>query len=153
MTGSISAITRLADLTKCVTLILQANALQPTSKLVWIGNPQTIQNLRIQTDANSNKMDYAKELREFNTIEGFPVYTTTNCPSTHLILVDINECVIGEGEAPAVNFFENGTWYDGTNTISGASSRCSFFQAEIQTDFAIRQDKAISVINGLTWGA
>jgi HK97 family phage major capsid protein len=159
---AISNLTRKKDLLKAMEKLADNEI--PMDNPYWLMNTRTYYNLLSQTDSNSNPMDYARELSmnyQNPTLFGYPVAITNNIPrnlgndgdESEVYIFDAATCIIGDGMKLTVEVFPNGTYYDGTNVISGVSTDETVIRAILETDFICKHDTAISVITAIDWGA
>lgn len=152
--GSPTAATRKTDLLNAETKLINSNV--KMENVVWFMNPKVKQNLKVQVDSNSNPMDYAREIMNSNTLFGYPIFTTTQIPfsgTCNVYLIDMQYVIIGQGEAPTLEFFKNGSYWDGTKTVSGQDTRESVFSAIEGVDIVLTEPLAGAKITGVTWGA
>lgn len=141
------------DLLKAKKMLAIANI--PLSNPVWIMPEACKVELESRVDANSNPMDYARQLQETGKIYGYPVFSTNAIAGTssyNVYLIDIAQCIIGEGQSLTIEFVPNGDYWDGSKTVSGRSTDTSVYTAMLDVDFALKYDKAGAVIQSVTWG-
>lgn len=72
---------------------------------------------------------------------------------TEIYLVDADQLIIGKDMDMELQVFENGTYHDGTNIVSGVSSDETVVRAIMRTAFGMRYTKAAAMLTGVTWGA
>jgi len=125
------------------------------NKVCWMMHPSVMNDLETQVGTDYHATDYAISLSTLGKLFGYPVYTTTQIPfssTTSIFLVDMSYCIIGEGNAATLKFKENGSYYDGANTVSGDVTGESVFTAEEELDFVMTSSLAGVELTGVTWG-
>ena len=153
MTGTPTAITKRADLLKMKKYLLKNNI--KGNKVCWLMHPSVENDLETQVGTDYHATDYAISLSQSGKLFGYPVFTTTQIPfvsTTSVFLVDISYCIIGEGNGATLKFKENGSYYDGSNTVSGDVTGESVFTAEEELDFVMTSTLAGVELTGVTWG-
>lgn len=123
-------------------------------KPIWIMNPKA--KVHLQFLQNSNGAFVFPELQG-GLLAGFPVFVTTQIPyeagKTRVFLVDSTEMVIGQGVTLTLEFFPNGSYYDGTNVVSGISADESVYRIIEEVDFFLQHNTSVVVLTEVTWGA
>jgi len=155
MESSSTAVTIKTDMLKAIKN-LEKNDVEMINP-IWVMNPIDKIGIMAQTDANSNAMDYAKELSTGGTLFSIPVWKTTRIvPAsslTKIFLIDLGYVLMGEGAKFNLEFKKGGGYWDGSNYITGDARGESVFTAEIEEDLVLTQEFAASQITGVDWGA
>lgn len=150
-TGSISALTRKTDLANAIKLVGTHNLNMKGS--FWLMNPQQYYDLLSQTvPTYGNPMDYSVTLGASNTIYGFPVKVTSNCPNDEVYFINPNAFKIGDGLKMSLEVFPNGAYYDGSNVVSGISTDQTVVRCIVESDIIAAYDFGASIITSVTWG-
>lgn len=125
-------------------------------KPIWIMNPQAKIHLQfLQNDVGAFVFPEVAQ----NLLAGFPIFTTTllaysgTPKTTKVFLVDSSELIIAQGVALTLEFFPNGTYYDGTGVVSGISADESVYRVIEEVDFFIRHNTSVVVLENVPWGA
>ncbi len=154
-TGSATAEQIGTDLEKLPAILSNNNV--TFNKPVWLMHPREYYAIRRQVDSTSNLMYYARELRETNTLIGYPVFMTTNIPTTgsgsDIFFYDAFYLSIGEAGKPELKFTENGDWYDGADVRSGQVEDTSVFKMTEMVDLVLKQQNAACELYNVTYGA
>lgn len=93
------------------------------------------------------------------TLLGFPFRYTTNAGKTALgnssesvIFGAFRHALIGESMRIAIDASDTAAYHDGSNVVASFSLDQTVVRAISEHDFALRHDKAFSVIETVTWG-
>lgn len=123
---------------------------------VWFMNPATKTAMEFYEGEQNTNGFLFPELSQ-NLLKGVPVYTTSVIPftegETNMYLVDMDKVVIGQGLNLSMEYFPNGAYYDGANTVSGISTDQSVFRLIEEVDMFVKYDTAICKVEGVTLGA
>lgn len=144
-----------SDLANAELALMEANS--PMRKMGWLMSPRTRTYLANVRDPNNNFV--FPEVSQSNTLRGYPLRTTTQIPNniggtstgSEIYFVDFNEFIVGEAISLEIVVVPNGTYFDGTQIISGLSQDQTVIRALTAHDAAMRQPKSVAVINDVRW--
>lgn len=108
-----------------------------------------------------NLYAFRDEMLGRGTINGIPYKRTTQIPTnlgggteSEVYLADFSEVIYGDAMTLEIETFPGGAYIDASgNMISGISQDQQVIRATVQHDFAVRQDRAVAMLTGVTWGA
>lgn len=161
-----------SDLGKCLRLIMDADINlvinQAGTGAVgvrpgWIFAPRTWQYLfTVQTSLGTHA--FRDEMLR-GTLLGFPFRVTTAIPITCTAAADTGgsyseiyfgafaHAVIGEAQGVIVDASSEAAYHDGTNVIAAYSQDQTVIRVIAEHDFALRYDKAFSLVQQVSYGA
>lgn len=87
------------------------------------------------------------------TLWGFPYRVTTQCENTTVYFGCFAHAVIGESLGLIVDASQEAAYYDGSSVVAAFSQDQTVIRVIAEHDFALRHDKAFSLIDTVTWGA
>lgn len=128
-------------------------------KPVWIMAPRTKNHL--WTLRNAAGQLIVPEIRD-GFLWGYPVFVSNQVPTnlgggteTELYFADMADCLIGEDTGITVDASDTAAYYDSSAgaVVSSYSQDQTVVRAMLRVDFALRHDRSVSVITGVTWGA
>ena len=147
------------DLGQLVVKLKQADI--PMLTPGWIMAPRTEQ--KLATIQNANGVFAFRDEIIRGTLWGFPIGTTTNVPITlattgsgndnesEIYLGDFSQVLIGESMGLLVDSSQEAAYHDGSNVQAAFSLDQTVVRAIAEHDLGMRQDKAISMLTGVTW--
>lgn len=170
-TVSLSGVT--TDLGKAMRLVMdadinlvvgQATQGAVTARPGWIFAPRTWQYLfTVQTSLGTHA--FRDELMR-GTLLGFPFRVTTQIPITinssdadtggtysEIYFGAFAHAVIGDSQGVIVDASSEAAYHDGLNVVAAYSQDQTVIRVIAEHDFALRYDKAFSLIQQATWGA
>lgn len=119
---------------------------------VWILPTKVKIHLQFLRDDNGQKI--FPEL-ENNLLAGYSVISTSLIPYssnvTTAFLLEPSALLLGQGVTLLLEFFPNGTYYDGANVLSGISGDFSIFRALEEIDFFVKWQEAVVRIDNIDW--
>ena len=139
--------------------LLLKKAYVNTSSAVWIISPRTEFFLKTLVN-NMGNFVFRDEMAN-GKLHGYPYYVShfipenlgTNGNETEIYFVAADELIIAENEALIIDVSKEATYRSGTNLVSAYSLDQTIVRAIMRHDFAVRHEKAVVVINQVTWGA
>ena len=143
-----------------ITLIIQQGATGGIDvRPGWIFSPRTWQYLTTVQTTNGQYAFRDEMLR--GTLWGFPYRVTTQVPSNLGSAVNQSEvyfgafahAVIGEATGLIVDASQEAAYHDGSGVVAAFSQDQTVIRVIEEHDFALRHDKAFSLIEQVTWGA
>lgn len=172
-TSSVSLANVTADLGKCLRLIMdadinlviaQAGTGAVTVRPGWIFAPRTWQYLfTVQTSLGLHAF---KDEMLRGTLLGFPFRVTTAIPiAASSTTVDTGgsyseiyfgafaHAIIGEAQGVIVDASSEAAYHDGSNVIAAYSQDQTVIRVISEHDFALRHDKAFTMVQQVTYGA
>lgn len=143
-----------ADLGKAINLIARANIKR--RNMGWLLHPDVEQFLMDLRDGNGN-MAFPEMAR--GQLRGLPYKTTTQIPvnlgggsnETEVYLVEFSQCLIGDAASMVLDVSAEASYMDGATLVSAFSRDETVVRAVSAHDFALRHDRAGSVITGVRW--
>lgn len=152
--ASVSLANTTTDLGKARLALRSANV--KMRKPGWIFSPRTENYL--MTVLTANGVYAFREEMLGGKLWGYPFGVTTQVPEnlgsgsdTEVYFVDLAELIIGDAMGLEIQVFDGATYYDGANLVSGVSQDQTVIRAIVQHDAQMRQDAAVSVLNGVKW--
>ena len=149
-----------SDLGKLMQQLMGADI--PMSRPSWIFAPR-IYNFLV-TILNSNGVPAFKdEMVSSKTLWGYPFGVTTGIPTnldftgsdtddeSEVYFVDIDQCLIGEGETMSIEASREAAYHDGSAVQSAWSRDETVVRAIAEHDFVLRYDKAVAILAGVDW--
>lgn len=145
----------IADLQKAINLLESADI--PMTKPGWIMHPRT-KNFLMRLVNNANQYIFKDEMTK-GTLLGIPYAVTTQIPTnlgtggneSEIYLADFNECIIGDGVQYEIAVSTEATYNEGGSLVSAFSRDQTLVRIITTVDFAVRHDKAVAVIQQVTW--
>jgi len=130
-----------------------------TSSAVWIISPRTEFFLKTLVNSMGNYV-FREEMLQ-GKLHGYPYYVSHFIPEnlgtgeneTEIYFVATDELIIAENEALTIDVSKEATYKSGTNLISAYSVDQTIVRVIMRHDFAVKHEKAIVVIDQVTWGA
>jgi HK97 family phage major capsid protein len=127
----------------------------------WLLTPRTKWFLQTLLDGNGNRVFWDEMMQ--GMLFGYPFRITTQIPSnltvnmtndtTEIYFADFSSLVIAENTQLIIDVFEGGTYFDGSQMVSGISTDSTVIRALARHDFGARyRGKEISVIQEIDWG-
>lgn len=159
MTASPSIQKTFTDLGTLVQKLLDANI--PMIAPAWIMAPRS--EMFLKTLVNSNGVPIFLPEMVGGRLWGFPYGTTTSVPTnlntsgagnndeSELYLVDMAQAIIGESMALLVDASQEAAYDEGGTVKAAYSLDQTVVRAIAEHDFGMRHDKAIAILNQLTW--
>ena len=143
-----------ADLGKAINLIARANIKR--RNMGWLFHPDVEQYLMDLRDGNGN-LAFPEMAR--GLLRSLPYKTTTQIPvnlgagsnETEVYLVEFTECIIGDAATMVLDVSQEASYMDGGTLVSAFSRDETVVRAVSAHDFALRHDRAGSVITGVKW--
>lgn len=133
-----------------------ANANVAMINPVWIMAPRT----KIYLGAlrtTQGPLAYA-EVTAANTLRGYPIYTTTQIPTTltdgtqsEVYLVDMDSVLLAEVNQIEIGMSQDASYYDGANWNSAFESDLTLVRAVARHDLNMRHIEAVTVMSGVKW--
>lgn len=149
-----------SDLGKCMQLIMDANITLIIQQGAtggidvrpgWIFSPRQWKYLTtVQT--GTGQYAFRDEMLR-GTLWGFPYRVTTQCENSTVYFGCFAHAVIGESMGLIVDASQEAAYYDGSNVVAAYSQDQTVIRVIAEHDFALRHDKAFSLIDTVTWGA
>jgi HK97 family phage major capsid protein len=139
------------DLTKLMKAIELADV--PMESLGWVINPRDKYWLR--TLENTGGFYYWQQSIDSGVLFGVPYISTNNMThsTTHnILLAAFNQVIIGQGNM-FIRVSEEGSYNDGTEVRSLMQHNEIGIFVNYSTDLICRHDKAVSVLQSVTYGA
>lgn len=103
---------------------------------------------------------FRDEMINQGTINRTPYKVTTQVPTnlgggteSEVYLADFSEVIFGDAMTLEVQVFDGGAYHNGSAVVSGISQDQQVVRVTTQHDLAIRQDRAVAMLTGVTWGA
>lgn len=72
---------------------------------------------------------------------------------SEIIVANMAHVIIGESLGVRIDVQDGGAYYDGSAVVSGFSKDQSVIRVLAEHDMGVRQDLALAVLTGVTWGA
>jgi HK97 family phage major capsid protein len=142
-----------------ITLIIQQAATGGVDvRPGWIFAPRTWQYL---TTVQTGTGQYAfREEMLRGTLWGFPYRVTTQVETdlgassnaSEVYFGAFAHAVIGESTGLLVDASQDAAYHDGSNVVAAFSQDQTVIRVIAEHDFALRHDKAFTLIEGVTWG-
>lgn len=148
---------KIADLVKAIRLVDESNVLMGMMP-AFAMSPRTKWALFSTVDSNGNLV-FAAMLSAGN-IFGAPVGVTTSVPNnlgggseSEVYCGAFGDAIMGFDQSTplAVEAFPNGTFFDGSNLVSGISADLTPIRLLEGHDVLLRHDTSFSQITGVTW--
>ena len=135
-----------------ITLIIQQGATGGVDvRPGWIFSPRV---WRFLTTVQTGTGQYAfRDEMLRGTLWGFPYRVTTQCENSTVYFGCFAHAVIGESLGLIVDASQDAAYHDGTNVVAAFSQDQTVIRVIAEHDFALRHDKAFSLIDTVTWGA
>ncbi len=165
--ASVSLANVTTDLGKAMRYIMDANiALTPQqgasgtgARAGWIFAPRTWQYLVTVLTTNGVYAFRDEMLR--GTLWGYPFRVTTQVQTTlgtnslqsEVYFGCFEHAVIGESTGLIVDASQEAAYHDGSNVVAAFSQDQTVIRVLAEHDFALRHDKAFSLIENVSWGA
>lgn len=151
-----------ADLAKLIRKLQEGNVPLTPDNGYFIMSPRTFWGIYNLITTTGDYV-FAEEMRR-NRLMGYQFRVTNQVPNTgssagipdgsgaasFLQFVHAPSCVIGESLNVQVDFFQNGTYYDGSVVVSGISTDESVLRVLREHDFALRHDVGAAVDYNVT---
>lgn len=155
--ATISLANTTLDLGRCRLAIRRANI--NFRRPGWIMSPRSEQYLLDVRDGNGN-FAFRPAMEAQGTLLTFPYRVTTQIPEnlgggtnqSEIYLTEFAEFIIGDARTLEIEVFQGGTYHDGTNLVSGISQDQTVIRAIVAHDTGLRQDSAVVLMQGVTWG-
>lgn len=123
----------------------------------WLLPVSVYNYLHSACDANSNRV--WRDEMDKGVLEGFPYAVTSQIPEnisttkTEVYFVNFKSCVIAESENMEVAVFPGGSYYDGSNVVSGISLNQTVIRLLARHDFGcMYRGNEIAVYTDVDWG-
>ncbi len=133
----------------------------PMMGAAWVMAPRTRTYLADLRDGNGNR--YFPELQgTVPTWRGRPVLSTTqvgiiggvNTDETEILLVNFDDILYGEGAGISFGVSTEATYVNAAGqTVSAFQNDLTLIKASLEADVDMRYTEAVSVIEGVRWGA
>lgn len=149
MTATPTSAKKLSDLIAAKGRLTKNNI--PMENVYWFMNPQVETDLMSAYNATVNNPTFPDMMQ--GKLLGHPFLSSTNISTDEVYCVDVGQVIIGQTYDVRVEFFPNGSYYDGSNVVSGISTDQSVMRTITEVDLYVKYDTAISVIESVTWGA
>lgn len=157
MTAAPDATKIISDLDKMKLKLRYANI--PMTNLWHYISPRVEYFLKNLKDSNGFYV-FRDEMLAQKRLNGVQYKETMRIPEnlgggteTEIYLVDADQLIIGKDMDMELQVFENGTYHDGTNTVSGITTDETVVRAIMKTALGMRYAKAAAMLTGVTWGA
>ena len=155
MNGTKSTATIKAELTKMISDVEGSDVNIDSG--AWIMNSR--QKAFIGNVSSTNDISIFPEINSDNPmLKGFPVFTTSNVPNTlgggtesEIYFVNGSNIVIADALDMNINIITEGNYRRGGTEYSTSVRKETAFDLTTETDFALTQDAAGSVLTGVTY--
>lgn len=146
-----------SDLGKAELKLEEANV--PMLRAGWILAPRTRTYLADLTDTNGNRA--FPEISD-GMLRGRPFRVTSQVPTnlgsspskeSEIYLADFAQVIVGESMGVQVSASDVAAYHDGANVQAAFSKDQTVIRGITEHDMGVRHDKAIAVIQAVTWGA
>jgi len=133
------------------------NQAGPTARCGWIFSPRTYRYLTTLQNANGFYVFRDEMLR--GTLWGFPFRVTTQVSesisgtNSEVYFGAFAHAVIGEALGIMVDASQEAAYHDGSQVIAAFSQDQTVIRVLAEHDFALRYDKAFTLIEAVTWGS
>lgn len=135
-----------------ITLIIQQGATGGVDvRPGWIFSPRQWKYLTTVLTGTGQYAFRDEMLR--GTLWGFPYRVTTQCEDSTVYFGCFAHAVIGESLGLVVDASQEAAYHDGSSVIAAFSQDQTVIRVIAEHDFALRHNKAFSLIEGVTWGA
>ena len=117
----------------------------------WLFNPRAWKYLTtVQTGLGTHA--FRDEMLR-GTLWGYPFRVTTQVENTTVYFGAFAHAVIGEALGMTVDASQDAAYHDGNNVVAAYSQDQTVIRVIAEHDFALRHDKAFSLIESVTWGS
>lgn len=158
--GTVSVANTFSDLGKLMQQLMGADI--PMSRPAWIFAPRSYNFLVTLINSQGNTV-FKDEMTQAKTLWGYPFGVTTGIPTnldftgndtddeSEVYFVDVDQCLIGEGETMSIEASREAAYHDGSAVQSAWSRDETVVRAIAEHDFVLRYDKAVAVLAGVDW--
>lgn len=137
-----------------ITLIIQQGATGGVDVSPgWIMSPRVWRFLTTLTSGGTSNLFAFRDEMLRGTLLGWPYRVTTQVENDTFYFGAFAHVVIGEGLGLIVDASQEAAYHDGTNVVATFSQDQTVIRVIAEHDFALRHDKAFSLIENVTWGA